>query len=353
MSDGLHGPQGHLTGPGRGRFHPGVPAVGSGLLLHNAEIGRNRSRFREIPAPFPVLQQILFIVSVQAVGKIRIGIIGDEIQAFLCHPVVVQIAEQAVGGDEIIRLFVFPYDSGLQSGEAAGTVGNEAQVVQNPVRICRIADGGLRHIHLTPRGIGLVPEHRAPGLIERLDGAVFFFQKFPEGNRITVGIKFRSLAIQLIVNLPADYRGTGTVVGRGFFRDIRRKTLIDRRIVIVMPSCPVPVKGSVHLRVQHLRIFLHQPCGRRCRRRTEDDLHGRFFHHIQEGVKKFIGVLPLPRLDLVPGKFRDTDDADSRLQHPVQILLPKAPVPMLRIIAGTERQIVSIDDFSHDLLLPL
>ena len=195
VGDGLHGPERHLAGPGRGRFHTGVPAVCSGLLLHDAEIGGNSSGFRQIPAPFPVLQQILFTVIVQAVGKIRIGIVGDKIQALFCHPVVVQISEQAVGGDEIIRLFVLPDDLRLQSREPAGAVRNEAQIIQHPVGIGGIADGGLRHIHLAPGRIGLVPEHRAPGLVQRLDGAVFFLQKFPEGDRIAVRIKFRSLAV--------------------------------------------------------------------------------------------------------------------------------------------------------------
>ena len=195
MGDGLHGPERHLAGPGRGRFHTGVPAVGPGLLLHDAEIGGNGSGFRQIPAPFPVLQQILFLVIVQAVGKIRIGIVGDKIQALFCHPVVVQISEQAVGGDEIIRLFVLPDDLRLHTREPAGTVRNEAQIIQHPVGVDSVADRGPWHIHLAPGRIGLVPEHRAPGLVQRLDGAVFFLQKFPEGDRIAVRIKFRSLAV--------------------------------------------------------------------------------------------------------------------------------------------------------------
>ena len=114
-----------------------------------------------------------------------------------------------------------------------------------------------------------------------------------------------------------------------------------------MPSRPVPVQGSVHPRVQDLRIFLRKPGGRRGRGRAEDHLHGRLLHHIQEGVKKFVGVLPFPGFDLVPGKFRDADDPDARLQHPVQILSPQAPVPVLGIITGSQRQTVSIDDLSH------
>ena len=136
-------------------------------------------------------------------------------------------------------------------------------------------------------------------------------------------------------------------MGRGLFRDVRREALIDGGIIVIMPSRPVPVQGSVHPRVQDLRIFLRKPGGRRGRGRAEDHLHGRLLHHIQEGVKKFVGVLPLPGFDLVPGKFRDADDPDARLQHPVQILPPQAPVPVLGIITGSQRQTVSIDDLSH------
>ena len=136
-------------------------------------------------------------------------------------------------------------------------------------------------------------------------------------------------------------------MGRGLFRDVRREALIDGGIIVIMPSRPVPVQGSVHPRVQDLRIFLRKPGGRRGRGRAEDHLHGRLLHHIQEGVKKFVGVLPFPGFDLVPGKFRDADDPDARLQHPVQILPPQAPVPVLGIITGSQRQAVSIDDLSH------
>ena len=195
VGDGLHGPERHLAGSGRRSFHVGVPAVCAGLLLHDTEIGGNGSGLRQVPAPLPVLQQIPFIVAIQTIRKIRIGIIGDEIQTFLCHPVIVQISEQTVGGDEIIRLFVLPDDLRLHTREPAGTVRNEAQIIQHPVGVDSVADRGPWHIHLAPGRIGLVPEHRAPGLVQRLDGAVFFLQKFPEGDRIAVRIKFRSLAV--------------------------------------------------------------------------------------------------------------------------------------------------------------
>ena len=108
MADALHGPKGHLSRFRSRSLHTGIPAVCPGLLLHDAEHRGYGSCLRQVPAPFPVPQTVLLrLVGIQAVGKIGIGIIGDEIQAFFCHAVVVQVAEQTVGGDKITGLHIF------------------------------------------------------------------------------------------------------------------------------------------------------------------------------------------------------------------------------------------------------
>ena len=72
MSDTLHRPQSQLPRFRSRSFHTGIPPVGAGLLLHDAESRRNRAGLRQISAPFSVLDRIRFFIVVQAVSKIRI-----------------------------------------------------------------------------------------------------------------------------------------------------------------------------------------------------------------------------------------------------------------------------------------
>ena len=204
-----------------------------------------------------------------------------------------------------------------------------------------------RHIDLLPAVVGLVPENSSPCLIQFLNRSVFFLQKLPERRRIAFRIKFIQLAVYLVIDLPSDNGRVTAVVGRGLFHDIAAQFLIYGGIVIVVPSCAVAVEQAVLIRVEHLRILLGQPDRRSRRRGAENDLHTFFLRQLQEGIKKFVGVRSFLRLNLVPRKFRNPDYLDPRLQHPLQIVLPQGRVPMLRIVASSHHEALSVYHFSH------
>ena len=120
MRDGLHGPQRQLARARCRRFHAGVPAVGAALLLHDAKPRGSGAGFGQVAAPLAVLQIVRPVhILAKAVSEVRIAVVGQEIEALAGHGMVVQVAEQAVGGNEIARLDILAQDVGLQLGKAA------------------------------------------------------------------------------------------------------------------------------------------------------------------------------------------------------------------------------------------
>ena len=146
MGDALHRPERQLPGAGRACLHAGIPAVCAGLLFHDTKDRRSGTGFRQISAPCAVLQHIVFIVIVQTIGKIRIGIISDKIEAFGGHGVVVQISEKSVRRDKIIFFYMFPQNVGLDFGKAACACRDKAPVIQLTVRVNRACRLSLIHI---------------------------------------------------------------------------------------------------------------------------------------------------------------------------------------------------------------
>lgn len=63
-------------------------------------------------------------------------------------------------------------------------------VFQHLMRVCGIAQGLSRHVNLPKTSISLIPENRAPGVIQRINGTILFLQKIPESNRVALRIKY-------------------------------------------------------------------------------------------------------------------------------------------------------------------
>ena len=98
-------------------------------------------------------------------GEVGVAVVGVDVQAVLHQAVVVQAAEHAVGGDEVPGLSVLAQDVALHLAEAGGALGHKADVIQLLVGVNPVAVGSAGHVDLLPAGVGLVPEHRAPGLV--------------------------------------------------------------------------------------------------------------------------------------------------------------------------------------------
>ena len=109
----------------------------------------------------------------------------------------------------------------------------------------------------------------------------------------------------------------------------------------------MPQQHAIHPRIQYFRIFLSQPCRRRRRRRTENHLHPDLIRQIQKLIKKLVSKHTLFRFNFAPRKFCNTDDLNSGLFHPLQILTPHRLWPVLRIVARTEGEVVTVNNLAH------
>ena len=107
VCNALHGPQCHLSRFRCWSCHTGIPSIGTGLLFHDTEVFGYGTNLRQVTAPHTVFQEVVRFVCIQAVSEVRVGIIHDEIQTLVCHSLVVQVAEQTVGGDKITRFQIF------------------------------------------------------------------------------------------------------------------------------------------------------------------------------------------------------------------------------------------------------
>ena len=130
VCDTLHGPQSHLTRFRSRCFHPCIPAVCTGLLLHNTKMRADGTYFRQVFAPFPVVKIIrMFRIFNQTIRKVRIRIIGQYVQTVVFHLVVVHVAKNTICSDEIFRFLIFTDDIALHLAETDRAVGNKTVVI--------------------------------------------------------------------------------------------------------------------------------------------------------------------------------------------------------------------------------
>ena len=351
MGDGLHRPEHHLPRLWRRRFHPGIPSIGAGLLLHDTEVRADGTYLRQVQTPLPVIQAIRILrVCLQAIREIRIRIVSINVQCLIGHAMVVHPVKHAVCGDKVAGLQVFAQQITLHTAEADHAFRDKTVIVQNLMGIGGIVNRRPRHMDLIPCGIRLVPEYGSPGFIQRLDGMVFFFQEHAERSGIAFRIKLAGLAVQLVINLPADDSRMLCVMLAEFFYNPAGQLPVLRGIVIIVPPHAMAVEHAVHPGIQDLRIFLSQPRRRGGGWRSKDHLHPGRMGCIEEIIKEIIGKCTLCRLHLVPGEFPHTDRLNAGFQHPPKIIFPQLPVPMLRVITGAEVQAFPgiVLFFSHD-----
>ena len=80
---------------------------------------------------------------------------------------IIQVTVQAIGGNPVSRIKLT--DSlGLQPGKIDRGIGKEAFFVERLVWIRRIRGSRTCQEQLTPIRVGLIPEDRAPGLVQAL-----------------------------------------------------------------------------------------------------------------------------------------------------------------------------------------
>ena len=245
--------------------------------------------------PSPVIQVARFPVSstffkdrlpVQAKAEIGIGIIHHDVQDVPGKFQIVQVAEKSVGRDEVTSFKIWPHNIRLILCKADRTVRNKAVIIQHLMGIMSMIEHADRQTDLIPAAITLAPENRSPGIIQGLQILILRLQPDLEGRPVCVRIKLIGLTVDLVVDLPADDLGVPSEVLCHLCGDNTAFIQINRRIIIVVASAAVLIRGPLAAAVQDFRIFPGQPGRRRCRRGSQDDLHPLIFTQGQEIVEK-------------------------------------------------------------------
>ena len=198
------------------------------------------------------------------------------------------------------------------------------------MRIAGIADRETGKSRVIEGKAGLVPEISSNHLIVFLNGPVFLLEIFPECRVICRRIIGRNLAVDLVVQLPADDgRMTAKMGSHGFDKPVAFFQ-VDRTCHIVVLSHAVAVGIALYGGVQRFRV---KPGRRRTGGGTENNLDSCFLCLIQETVKESKIINTLPGLKEIPGKLSHPGSFQAKLFHELEIFFPVGFSPVLRIIA--------------------
>ena len=264
----------------------------------------------------------------------------------------VYVPEEPVMGDELAGRNDPSEYAALQAAVLPHALGPESLGIQLHVGVHYPIGGGSRQIHLIEAVVGLVPECRAPGVVEFIYGSVSLFHKSAEGRMVRFAVELVGLAVELVVYLPAYDAVPAAVVLCDLLYDDRGLLTVYPAVVVVVPPEPVSDQSAVLEGVEHLRILLCEPCGRSCRGSAEDDLYICLLSDVQKAVEEGEVENSLLRLELIPCKFCDPDDGYAVFQHPSQVVRPQFAGPVFRVIAGAESEFSEIETLIHLCFLP-
>ncbi len=333
----LHGPELQLSRTRHGGFHPVIPSVRAGLLLHDAKVRADRTDPGQVQGGMPVMQAVLVPGLINPVGKVRITVIHIDVQDVPGHLMIVQPAEHSIGRHKHARFDELPENLCLHGTERQRACGHKAHVIQEQRRVVGCNGIGMRHIDLFPVCIGLAPEHRSPGFVERIKRSVLFLQEHTECLPIRLGEEIIGFTVQFIVDLPADNRRMPAPVF-GHFSDQEGHLLtVDRTVVIIMPPAAVAVKHAIRIGVERFRIPAGQPGRGRGGRGSENHLHAGGCTQVEEPVKEGKVKAAFLPFHNRPGKLTDAHSVNAVVQHPLQIAFPEGFIPVFRIIAHAGR----------------
>lgn len=336
---GLQAPEPQLPRLRHRRLHAVRPAVGARLLLHDPEGRRDRAGPGEVPAPLAVEQVALGGAVIHVVREVRVRVERDEVETALGHQlVVVEVGEQAVGGDPDPVGEVAAEDLGLHPRERDGAAREEAALLQLEVRVDRAVEPLPCQANLLPVAVPAAPESGAERLVQRVERAELPLQVGAERVMVAVGEELGDLAVELVVDLPPDDRRVRAVVRGDPLDDARRERAILRRVVAVVAARAV--EGvALAVAVEDAGVVVLHPDRRGRRRGAEDHVHPEPLADGQEVVEVADLERAVVGLQQPPGELGDAQRVEPVLEHARDVVLPERPVPVLRVVGDSESPI--------------
>ena len=265
---------------------------------------------------------------------------------------VIQIAEETVGGDEISRLAVLSDDFCLHESKADAAVRNKTGIIQQKMWVVAAVENGTRGSDLLPVGEGAAPDNCTPCQVQILQRTVLLLKKDTECFIICFGMKFIRLAVQLIVNLPTDYRRVRSEMFCQLLNNAGRELLIDPGIIVIVSASTMTQQRLIRQSVKCFRVFCCQPGWRGSCGSAQNDLHAFFLTKCKEAVEEAEVKPALLRLKNSPAEFGYPDGGNTGIFHALQIFPPERFFPLLGIVADAQLIVLPLNH-SKDLLFLL
>ena len=148
------------------------------------------------------------------------------------------------------------------------------------------------------------------------------------------------MAVELVVDLPADDVGIVLEVLGHLLDDALGKAAVDGRVVAVLAAGLVVDGAAIRIDRQHLGISAGQPLGRSGGGRAQDGLDAVARQDGDGAVEQAEVEGALLGLHQVPGEFAHAHDVDAGILHQARIPVPVAFGPLLGVVGDAEQEVV-------------
>ena len=208
---------------------------------------------------------------------------------------------------------------------------------------------GRRAFNLVETVVGMAPEGGGPGLVEPVNGLIFFFQPFPERLLAQRTVAFAPV---LIGQMPGNYAWMISELFCQFFIDDPYFFPIYRGGIAMIVPCPEQVSGTIRRHPQHLRILVRHPFGPGAGGCSQHGGNSVFIQAVNDFFHPVEIKYALFRLQLCPGENSQGYFIDLCLFEIFDILLQdlRHIQPLFRIIIAAVDHFSKIYFLSH--LLP-
>jgi len=99
--------------------------------------------------------------------------------------------------------------------------------------------------------------------------------------------------------------------------------------------------------IEYFRICVHQPRGRRRRRRAKDDLKSILLRQGNRSIKQIEAETAFFWLKDRPGELGDSDHRETKFAHPSEVVGPQLLGPVFGILTYPQLQTIQIQGFCH------
>jgi len=188
-----------------------------------------------------------------------------------------------------------------------------------------------------PVGDALTPEHRAPQLVQALDGAVASVQPFAEPLLAIVAVTgAAAVAAHFVIHLPAHDTCIAPETPGQLPNDAAHVATVGAIVQASRPPAPREPLLAFVVPGGHARMSREEPQRRRGRRRADDDLQPLGAEHRDGALEPVQIILPATRLQTRPGELPHAYNIHTGQPYQPGVRGPPVLRPLLRVVGYAE-----------------